>query len=107
MNLHMYQQVMPCSTLAGLPRHENAKICNIHYCCCSDVVSAIDMTGPLAQELIDIETNGIEAYDSLLMCPVIVVSPLMCILADNPRASEILNHLGSSARRFCRMCMVL
>ncbi len=42
----------------------------------------------------------------LLDQSVLVVSPLMCILADNPRASEILNHLGPSARRFCRMCMV-
>lgn len=64
------------------------------------------MTGPLAEELTDLETVGIDAYDSLLMQRVIVVSPLMCILADNPRASEILNHLGSSARRHCRMCMV-
>lgn len=91
---------------AGLPRRENAKIVNIHFCCCSDVVSALDMSGPLAQELIELESTGIEAYDSLLSQPVIVLSPLMCILADNPRASELTNHLGASAKRYCRMCMV-
>lgn len=37
---------------------------------------------------------------------VLVVAPLMCILADNSRASELLNHLGASARKYCRMCMV-
>ena len=58
------------------------------------------MTGPLAQELDDLETNGVEAYDSWLMCLVIVVAPLVCILADNARVSELLNHLGSSARRY-------
>ena len=40
--------------IAGLPRQENTKIDNIHFCCCSDVVSALDMTGPLAQELTDL-----------------------------------------------------
>ena len=91
---------------AGLPRHENAKIRNIHLCCCSDVVSAVDMAQPLAQELCHLEKDGIEAYDVFLDKPVIVVAPLMCILADNPRASELVNHLGSSARKYCRMCMV-
>ena len=91
---------------AGLPRHDNAKIRNIHFICCSDVVSAVDMAGPLAQELCDLERDGIEACDVLLGQPVLVVAPLMCILADNPRASELVNHLGSSARKYCRMCMV-
>ena len=91
---------------AGLPRRENSKITNTHFICCSDVVSAIDMAGPIAEQLCDLEKNGVEVFDVLLDQRVLVVSPLMCILADNPRASEILNHLGSSARRFCRMCMV-
>ena len=48
-----------------LPREENAKINNIHFLCCSDVISALDMAGPLAQQLYDIETNGIEEFDIL------------------------------------------
>ena len=91
---------------AGLPRKENAKIGNIHFITCSDVVSALDMAGPLAEQLCDLERNGVEAFDAILNQTVLVVSPLICILADNPRASELLNHLGPSARRFCRMCMV-
>ena len=50
--------------------------------------------------------EGIEAYDGLMEQTVVVLAPLLCILADNPRASELLNHLGGSARRYCRMCMV-
>ena len=49
---------------AGLPRKENAKLCNIHFCCCSDEISVLDMAGPIAQELTDLKMN---AYDSLLM----------------------------------------
>ena len=91
---------------AGLPRKENAKLTNIHFVTCSDVVSALDMAGPIADELCDLEMNGIIAFDVLLNQFVLAVSPLMCILADNLRASELLNHLGPSARLFCRLCMV-
>lgn len=91
---------------AGLPRHENMKIKNIHFICCSDVVSALDMAVPLSHELQDLEMHGVDAYDSVMKKHVLVVAPLMCILADNPRASELLNHLGSSSRKYCRMCMV-
>ena len=92
--------------LAGLPRHENSKISNLHFCCCSDVASAMDMSGAIAVELSKLENEGIEAFDAHLKEMVIIVSPLLCIVADNPRASEVLNHLGGSARRYCRMCMV-
>ena len=92
--------------LAGLPPAENGKIANIHFVSCSDVVSALDMAVPIAEQLGDLELNGIEAFDAVLNQNVLVVAPLMCILADNPRASELLNHLGSTARKFCRMCMV-
>eukprot|EP00731_Ephydatia_muelleri_P025349 Em0017g432a len=35
-----------------------------------------------------------------------VVPSVLCILSNNPRASEICNHLGSSASLFCRVCMI-
>lgn len=92
--------------VAGLPRHENSKVPNIHFCCCSDVASAVDMAEALVPELISLAEKGVTAYDAFMQQQVIVLSPLMCILADNPRASELLNHLGGSARRYCRMCMV-
>lgn len=93
--------------LAGLPRQLNAKIPNIHFCCCSDSVSAMDMSDVLAPELKQLEIEGIVAFDSLLNEEVLVVSPLFCVIGDNPRLSEVLNHLGASANRYCRMCMVL
>jgi hypothetical protein len=91
--------------IAGLPRHERSKIQNIHFCCCSDAISAVEMTEAIVPELISL-SEGVEVYDALLEREVLVLAPLMCILADNPRASELLNHLGGAARRYCRMCMV-
>ena len=92
--------------LAGLPHHENSKIQNIHFVCCSDSVTAMEMTEAIAPELVRLEKDGIEAYDALQQQRVLVLSPVMCIVADNPRASEILNHLGATSRKYCRMCMV-
>lgn len=90
---------------AGLPNEENAELESIRFVGCSDKVTVLDMAVPLSDELKDLELNGIEAYDALLRKSVLVVCPLICIIADNPRASELLNHLGSSARNCCRMCM--
>ena len=36
----------------------------------------------------------------------IVVAPVLCILSDNPRASELLNHQGGAANLYCRICQV-
>eukprot|EP00731_Ephydatia_muelleri_P001801 Em0001g1801a len=37
---------------------------------------------------------------------VLVVAPVLCIVCDNPMASKLCNHLGSSALKYCRLCMV-
>ena len=72
---------------ACMTRKDNAMIRNIHFYCCSDVATAVDMTEPLVKELNKLEKDGVEAYDVMLQQEIIVVSPVICILADNPRAS--------------------
>ena len=64
------------------------------------------MATPIAEELHDLETYGVEVYDDYHKTNSVVLSPVLCFLSDNPRASEICNHLGSSANKFCRMCLV-
>ena len=63
------------------------------------------MSVPIASDLRNLE-QGIEMYDAHLQQEVLAIAPVLLIMADNPRHSELLNHLGSSARRYCRMCMV-
>ena len=60
------------------------KIPNIHFVCCSDVASAVDMSEFIVSELTSLEADGVEAYDVSLQQEVVVLSPLLCILADNP-----------------------
>ena len=95
-----------CVKLAGLPKKENSKLHNIHFVCCSNKVSVMDMSAPLASELQELEATGVDAYDAALQETVLVVAPVMCAICDNPRHSEIMNHLGPSAIKYCRICMV-
>ena len=95
--------------LAGLPLSENAKLENIHFISTSNLLSAMEMAdGPLVKDLNTLATEGMVTYmyHALLQRDVHIVAPIITLICDNPRASELLNHNGSSARRFCRMCMV-
>ena len=93
-------------SFAGLPRHLNTRIENINFVCSSDSVSPLDLCEPIAQQLTTLETEGVFTFDALYQETVLVVAPLMCIVCDNPRASELLNHLGSRAIKYCHLCVV-
>ena len=51
-----------CLLLAGIPRHENSKLRNIRFICCSDSVSALEMTDPIAQELTALEREMVQKH---------------------------------------------
>ena len=70
-------------------------------------VDSIAMAAPLVEELNVMESDGVLAYDAFLNREVLVIAPVLCVICDNYRASEITNHLGPGSRMFCRMCMVL
>ena len=93
-------------SLAGLPRHLSARQDNIHFICCSDVLSALELSEPISEELKLLEQDGITAFDAYSQQEVLVIAPLIFIVCDNPRASELVNHLGSKALKYCRFCMV-
>ncbi len=65
----------------------------------------MEIAGPIVEDLKLLE-KGCIMYDALLKREVMIISKVMLILSDNARASEILNHLGSRANKFCRICMV-
>lgn len=57
------------------------------------------------ESLIKLE-KGVVMFDALLKQNVLVMAPVILIIADNPMSSELCNHQGSSARKFCRICLV-
>ena len=94
-----------CFLVAGLPHHENSQLRNIHFITCSNKVPVMDMAVEVAEEISKVE-GGFVAFDALLQTEVVVRAPVICLIADNPRVSEVLNHRGGSSRRYCRKCMV-
>ena len=48
--------------------------------------------------------QGIIMYDAVTKKEVFVQCPILCIVCDNPRTSEVAHHMGSSANHFCRAC---
>lgn len=91
--------------LAGLQKSENAKTENIHFIAASNQISAIDMTGAIVEDLKLLE-KGMIMYDAHMKQRVLVLAPVICFICDNVRASEMVNHMGSTANRYCRMCKV-
>ena len=91
--------------LAGLPKDMNFALENIHFMCTSSKVSSLDMAVPIANELQMLQ-EGIVMWDAKLGQNVLVIAPLFALLADNPRASELVNHLTGNPNLICRMCKV-
>lgn len=69
-------------------------------------VDCIEMSRPIVEALKLLECRGVETYDAFLRTMVCVVAPVICVICDNPRASEVTNNLSPSAKMFCRICMV-
>lgn len=78
----------------------------IDFVSTSDKVSPLVLSRPIVDELKVLEMEGVEACDAHFNEIGLVVAPLLCIICNNPRAAELLNHLGSTAKKYCRFCMV-
>lgn len=86
-----------CILLAGLSRKDNAQLHNIHFVCCSNQLSILEMSQPIASEMNQLEEKGVVVYDALLKKDVLVLAKPILFMCDNPRAAEVSNLLGSTA----------
>ena len=91
---------------AGLSNEENHHLENIHFLTTSNQIIPLEMVEPLVKEYVNLEKNGLVTYDAHRGKTVLVITPVICLICNNPRASELLNHLGATARHYCRICMV-
>jgi hypothetical protein len=91
--------------LAGLPKELNAQHENIHLMAASNKVPVLEMVKPLVDDLLVLQ-EGTFMFDAYLQEDVLVVAPVLAVMGDNPRASEIAGHLTGNPNKFCRQCMV-
>ena len=91
--------------LAGLPKEFNAQHENIHLMSALNKVPVLQMAIPIVQYLLVLQ-NGTFMFDAYLQQEVLVVAPVLAVMGDNPRASEIVGHLTGNPNKFCRQCMV-
>ncbi|KAL5457680.1 hypothetical protein EMCRGX_G034966 [Ephydatia muelleri] len=88
-----------CILFAGLPRKMNHQLRKIHLLCASNTVSAVQMMGPIVSELCALE-QGVEVFDEKTQECVLVVAPVLAIMCDNPRASQIIGHMTGRPSKF-------
>ena len=104
---HACMVLFSSSAKSGLPQSERSHLDNIHFLCCSNMVpDALQLSEPIVDSLLKLQ-EGVVMYDASLDRDVFVTAPVLMIIGDNPMCSELCNHQGNSARKFCRMCLVL
>ena len=91
--------------LAGLPIKLNHQLRHIHLLCASNTATAVDMMSAVVKDLCTLE-KGVEMFDAKSNQNVFVIAPVLVILCDNPRASQILGHMTGGPIMFCRVCKV-
>ena len=89
-----------CLMLAGLPKELNAQHENIHLMSASNKVPVLQMVKPIVEDLLVLQ-EGIFMFDAYSQEDVLVVAPVLAVMGDNPRASEIAGHLTGNPNKFC------
>ncbi|KAI9102777.1 hypothetical protein DFS34DRAFT_692279 [Phlyctochytrium arcticum] len=89
---------------AGLPFKSQQEDYNIHLITVSDQVEGVEMGAELVKQITEQAEKGVQVYHATLQEEVLVVSPIMAILGDNPMHSELGAHIGLKGNFPCRFC---
>ena len=92
-------------TLAGLsPVHTNQEY-NIHFVSTSNTATPLEISELVVDEMNEIGSKGFIAYDPMTKSEVLVMSVVLCFLADSPMHAEVTStpYPGSSNNP-CRVC---
>ncbi len=94
-----------CDLYVRLPKKQNRASTTFTLLLAPTKVPCKELAEGFIHNLIQLE-EGVVMYDAHLKTNVLVRAPVILIIGDNPRHSEILSHMGSIANKFWRMCMV-
>ncbi|KAH9823364.1 hypothetical protein DFH28DRAFT_922254 [Melampsora americana] len=92
-------------TLAGLPPKLSNQEYNCHFLTTSNTAGALELAGPVIDEINELGTKGFVVYDHLAKAEVLVVPFVLCHLADSPMHMEVTNTMNPSVSLTpCRIC---
>ncbi|KAH9440900.1 hypothetical protein Pst134EB_029552 [Puccinia striiformis f. sp. tritici] len=92
-------------TLSGLPPHLSNQEYNCHFLSTSNRAGVLEIASQIVKESNDMTLNGFEAYDVTTGQPVLVMSMMLCFLADSPMHAEITNTpVPGASLNPCRIC---
>ena len=57
----------------------------------------MEMSRPIAEEIKILE-DEITLFDAFPKAEIVVKAPVICFIADNPRAGKVINHRGGSSK---------
>ncbi|OAV99967.1 hypothetical protein PTTG_25122 [Puccinia triticina 1-1 BBBD Race 1] len=91
--------------LAGLPPKLTNQHFHCHFLCTSNSAGTLELAEGIVDDIMELIEHGCPAYDSGLGKEVLVITSLLCFLADTPMHSEITSTvMPNNARNPCRVC---
>ncbi|PLW20099.1 hypothetical protein PCASD_16644, partial [Puccinia coronata f. sp. avenae] len=76
-------------TLSGLPPRVSNMEYNCHLMCTSNMAGALELADQIVDQMNELATEGVVAYDSGLKQNVLVMSVFLCFQGDSPMDAEI------------------
>ncbi|PLW22410.1 hypothetical protein PCASD_13465 [Puccinia coronata f. sp. avenae] len=92
-------------TLSGLPPRIANMEYNCHFLCTSNTAGALELADQIVDQMNELATEGVVAYDSGLNKNVLLMSVVLCFQGDSPMHAEITSTpVPGVALHACRMC---
>lgn len=88
----------------NLPRSLVSRQFHVHLVSTSQTVTMTEQFGCAKRYIEATEAEPIRVYDSATNRTIRLRLVLLMIVADNPMASELANHIGPRSNKFCRKC---
>jgi hypothetical protein len=89
---------------AGLPFKLQQYEYYTHVLACSQHAHPLELLEPIIASIVEHLHEGIESYDPFNGTRIIITGSILCVLGDNPMHSMLCSHMGSNAKKFCRLC---
>ncbi|PLW22365.1 hypothetical protein PCASD_15908 [Puccinia coronata f. sp. avenae] len=94
-------------TLSGLPPKILNQQFNCHFLCTSNIAGSLELGEMVVEQFNEMSDNGFEAYNITISQKVLVMTSVLCFLADSPMHAKITNTpVPGNSLNPCRYCIL-